>query len=358
MDFTDRLAALEAAIGQINRVTRLPGDAWLSASGLQKAIRRGDVQNAAGFALSLSLVDRRKLWSRLQIISLEDIGPANPELVIDIIAAFKSPLWRKRIGDTRAAVHFAKCMARSVKSRFLTEAIFLTDLGEEASSLRKRLPRLSNKTLAFITLDPDKPAHERFMALHALAGTKLYPAKGFSRVGDLEAACDVMRRLPGSSELVEVCISVLRDLRWPLALWMPLAVGMVDDCRVEKDRPLSAPQIEGVPVYAADMYTRSGLASLRQLQRQVPALKAYSPAQVNEAAFFIEGENLDRRLTSEALGAFRLRSISALMADLGLDWDDYQALERALIKNWNVYNEIRLERLDQVLHGSSQQGLF
>lgn len=358
MDFTDRLAALEPAISQINRVSRLPGDQWLLASGLQKAIRFGDAQRAAGFALSLALVDRRKLLRRLLVTAFEDVGPGNPELVIDVVAAFKSPLWRRKVGDVQVAVHLAKAMAKSIKSRFLTEAIFLTDLGQEAASLRKRLPRLSSKTLASITLDPDKPAHERFLALHALAGTRLYPAKCFSRAGDLEAACAVIRQLPGDPELAEACISVLRDLRWPLALWLPLSVGMIGECRVQRERPLSSPETNDLPVYAADMYTRVGLASLRQLQRRVPNLKSYSPAQVNEAAFFIEGENLDKRLTNDALADFRTRSIASLMADLGLCWDEYMVLHRALVKNWCLYTDIRLARLDQTLNGGSEQKLL
>lgn len=358
MDFRNRLAALEPAIGSIKRVPRLPGDQWLLASGLQKAIRFGDVQRAAGFALSLAFVDRRMLHKRLCVVAFEDVGPGNPGLVIDVIAAFKSPLWRRRVGDTQVAVHLAKAMARSVKSRFLTEAIFLTDLGQEAASLRKKMPRLSNKTLASLTLDPHKPVHERFLALHALAGTKLYPAKGFSRAGDLEASCAVIRQLPGAPELAEACIGVLRDLRWPLALWMPLAVGMMGDCRVENERPLSAPEVEGVPVYAVDMYTRLGQTALRQLQRRVPALKGYSPAQLGEACFFIESECLAQRLTSDALAVFRLKSLEALMADLGLDWQGYKILERILIKHWDLYNELRLHQLERSLSGMREADLF
>lgn len=348
MDFTKRLTALEPAIASISRVRRLPGDRWLLASGLQKAIRFGDVQRAASFALSLSFKDRRQLWRRLCVICLEDIGPANPGLVMDVIAASKTPIWRRKVGDIQVAVHLAKALARSVKSRFLTEAIFLTDLGPEAASLHKLLPKLSNKALTKITLDETKPAHERFIALHALAGTKAYPAKNFRRDGDLQAACAVMRHLPVDPELTEACITILRDMRWPLALWLPLSTVMMGDSVTERDSALSAPEVIGVPTWAADgIYTKLGKTALRMLQTRTPALRGYTLEQLGETAFFLEGERLDKRLTSTALRDFRRRSIEALMADLGLEWQNYKVLERTLIKSWDLYNTLRLTQLER-----------
>lgn len=60
-----------------NLVTRsgLPGDQVVSA--LQKSIRRGNVENASTFAYEMYITSpemENKLWQRLMVISVEDIG--------------------------------------------------------------------------------------------------------------------------------------------------------------------------------------------------------------------------------------------------------------------------------------------
>ncbi|MCE9508323.1 MAG: hypothetical protein K8R48_08455 [Alphaproteobacteria bacterium] len=351
-----RLAAEIPATG-LKRIPIIGCDKWVAASGLQKSIRRGDQKLAASFALPLAYADRRMLWRRLLVTAFEDCSMGGPDVVQEVVAAYKCPVWRREIGDTELAVHLARKMAASVKSRYLTEMLFYIDLSVETAKARTCAEKAGNKKLGNIILDPDRQPHERFTALWALAGTKAYPAKGFTRTGDIAVAADALRRLPAPPELTETCIAVLRDMPYPLPLFMPLAWTIFEqqktDLRVHQERPLSSPEFETVPAFAIDpLYTRIGQASVRQLQKTVPALKGYTPAQLGETLFFICGENIDQRLTSDALDRFRESSIHALMLDLGLDQQEYAVLTRTLIKHWDLYNELRLKQLERSLYGA------
>ena len=347
----------EITANSLKRIPIIGCDKWVLASGMQKSIRRGDQKLTVSFALSLSNADRRMLWRRLMITVFEDIGPANPALVQEVVAAYKCPVMRRAIGDTELAVHLARKMSASAKSRYITEATFFTDLSSEAASSRKCVEKAGNRKLLNIILDADKQPYIRFTALWAMAGMKAYPAKGFTRTGDIETAADALRRLPAPPDLTEACIAVLRDMPYPLPLFMPLAWTIFEqqkpDLRVHRERPVGSEIFESVPAFAIDpLYTRVGIAAARQLQKTVPALKGYTPAQLGEGLFFIEGENLDQRLTSDALDKFRQDSVHALMLDLGLDQQEYAVLTRILIKHWGLYNDFRSKQLERSLYGS------
>lgn len=345
---------------RLRRIPLLAADKYILASGFQKSIRRGDAQKTASFALSLAYADRRMLWRRLLVTGFEDIGIANPALIAEIVAVSQNPAFRRKVGDVEVALYLAKKMAASVKSRYLTEAIFLTDLGQSLSKARQSLPKASNRKLSSIILDPEQPAPARFLALWGLAGTKLYAAKGFSRDGDMDAAVKTLRKLPLPAHQIEASIAALKSMQWPLPLFLPLALATVqgEELAIHKEQPVSSPEFEDVPMYAIDpLYTRLGQGCLRQLQKQAAGLKGYSPAQMGECLFFIEGENLDCRLTSPHLEAFRQDSIDALMQDLGLAKEDHQTLKRCLIKYFDRFNDIRLAQFERSVHGT-RKGLL
>ncbi len=65
----------------------LHADKWVLASGLQKAIRRGELRTAQSCAATLIQVDKQMLWRRLQVTALEDVGVGDAALVTQIIAA-------------------------------------------------------------------------------------------------------------------------------------------------------------------------------------------------------------------------------------------------------------------------------
>ncbi len=65
-------------------------DKWLASSALQKAIRRGNEAEALSCARLLLNVDAQRLWRRLGIIAIEDIGVADIEVVGQTLWATRS----------------------------------------------------------------------------------------------------------------------------------------------------------------------------------------------------------------------------------------------------------------------------
>lgn len=75
-------------MGYLSRVTTKGGykaDECLSA--LQKALRRGEEREALAFARQLEMIPKTGpsiVWNRLQIVSVEDIGPADPDVIVQV----------------------------------------------------------------------------------------------------------------------------------------------------------------------------------------------------------------------------------------------------------------------------------
>ena len=356
------LQRLEGELPQtLKHIPQLPFCKFLLMSAMQKSIRRGEVERAESFALSLFHADPRSLFRRISIISLEDIGMGGTDAVIDTIAAVKSPIWRRACGQDRVAVLLAGKLARSAKSRFVTELYSSSSKGNEAASMRKKVAKSHNSELETILLDPDQSPYNRTLAAWSLAGTDMYPCKNFTRAGNVQIAIDALRKLTVPASLTETCIRFLKDFRYPLALFLPLAADIFTrhkaELEVRSEVCLSSPEAHGLPTYALDMYSRIGQACIRQLKADVKSLKPYSIDQIFEGLFFLESENCNKRLTCDALERFRLNGIRDVMADLGLEAEDFMHLQRVLAKNLDIYNDIRLKHVEQAF-SAAQNNLF
>lgn len=353
--FKDRLDRIadELPHNVLKGIQPMPFDKWITMSGMQKAIRRGDVNLAGRLALSLWAQDKRALWRRLAMIAAEDCAMGDIEAVLDVIAAAQAPAaWRKTVGDAALGVHLARRMAKTAKTRYLTELYLYSELSRKASKAREWAAKASFKELASTLYDPTKEAHEQALALFALFGSKRFETKNFQRPdGDVTAAVKIVKEMLVPCDILSVCTSTLRTTHFPLAMLLP--VGWLQMQRQAQnliaceETPVSSPEINGLPMYAVDgMYTRTGIASIKELKKAAPSLAGYSNVAIGEGFFFIEAETLNPRLTCPAWDDFRRDSIFAVMQSLGLEDDDYLALNRALIKNYDIYNDIRMEKVE------------
>ncbi len=73
-------------------------DRWLAASALQKAVRRGNEEEALSCARLLSDVDPQRLWRRIAVIAMEDVGIGDIEATAQAIWASRSKTWRGKCG--------------------------------------------------------------------------------------------------------------------------------------------------------------------------------------------------------------------------------------------------------------------
>lgn len=78
-------------------------DPYLLASAVQKAIRRGDIATGRRAGHQLLRLDRQRLWRRLAVIALEDIGVADIDVAAELVGIATLPAARRLLGgDARA----------------------------------------------------------------------------------------------------------------------------------------------------------------------------------------------------------------------------------------------------------------
>lgn len=118
-------------------------------SSLQKAIRRGDENNALFFAVEMYDSGRAEyVWQRLFVMVSEDIGLANPELPQQIWSLYQMYLYLKGKSGEPEKLHFTHAvllMVRSPKSRLVDWALI--------DAFRKHSERVPNTQPMDVALD-------------------------------------------------------------------------------------------------------------------------------------------------------------------------------------------------------------
>lgn len=353
------LNELEADIAakQPDTLTPMPGDKWLLSSCWQKAVRQGDVEIAQRAASALWRQDRQSLYRRLHIVALEDIGVGDLCTMVKVLTATASAIWRRRVGDERVALHLTQLMCGAVKNRMSDELFSQAERASEYGSLRQELSKAGDALLIEQAAHEGSPLIERALALWYLAGTKKFPSDVMpGRVGNPVKAVEVLRGLNAPTDLVESCISVMGRTSWPLSIFMPLIWQ-----EVQKHKPElyvrsavipKVPDVEGIPVYAGDLFTRVGQGSIRQFQRAVPELRGYSVRQVGLALFYTEGCKIDKALTCDSLEEFRKAGEVADIEGAGLCLPEYLGMKESLIQNIETLHGIRCDQLQRYLNGA------
>lgn len=338
------------------RPAAMPGDAWLLRSALQKAIRRNEPERATQAAAALWRADRRVFWNRLLVTCLEDVGAGNIDAVIQTLTAISATSWRRRVGDERVALYLARMLAGTVKNRMGDELFTQAERDPGYNDLRERLAKADDDLLAGYAAHENSPLIERALSLWYLCGMKKFPSDRMpGRNGSPEKAAQVLRNLDVPAALAQACVSVMGRTSCPLPIFMPLIWQEVR----KQHRPLYvfydpipvAPDVDGLPVYAADMFTRVGLSCLREVQKSVPVLREFAVKQVALALFYIEGCRVDKVLTSEALEDFRRQGEIIDAESAGLMLAEYIGIKDCLTANLPLLDDIRQRQLRRHLEG-------
>ncbi len=336
-------------------------DRWVLASALQKAIRRGEVDTALRAATGFWQADRLRFWKRLHVIALEDIGIANPELLVTLLTATNASHWRRRVGDIDVALHLVKQLCLSAKCRLADETYILAETSPEYAAARTTLAQASGAALTDAVLDDARPLAERMLALWYIAGTKRFHSDHLPmREGEIADAIEVLRMLDAPAELTESCIAVIMRAPWPLAMFNPLFYAAIQPHKnahsITTQTIPPSPSMDGIPFYALDMFTRVGLASYRQLRNSVSELRGYSPKQIGLAMFYREGWLCDQLLQSESLAPFRKQGEFADIESAGMCVPSYLALQATLDEHEHTLQAIRKERLKTYLSEAAWLG--
>lgn len=338
-------------------IKALPGDRWLSASAMQKCIRRSETETALRAAVTVWQQDRRSFWRRAHTTAVEDIGIASVDTVVKVLTAHEAPAWRRRMGDLRVGLYLVKQMCDAPKSRAGDQTYTICDRAPDLNNLRQELSHSHEETLSDFVLNDCLPLEQRLLSLWLIAGTRRLPSENLpQREGIPELAIEVLRSMEAPAALTESCIAVLFRTQWPLALFQPLLWREFQkQCPaiINETLPVS-PDVEGIPLYGADQYTRIGKACLREFQRTVPSLRQFSTKQLGTGLFYIEGEKTDQTLTSQALDNYRQAGEMADLESTGLHQAECIGLKQCMIENVEILHDIRQRQLRRYLEGGAE----
>ncbi len=333
------------------------GDQWLLSSAMQKAIRRGEVNTALRAGYALWNIDRQRFWRRLHIVALEDMGVADSEVLIQTLTATAQPYWRRKWGDLRVGLYLTQLLCRSVKTRTADSLFVQAERAPAYADLRQELINAPVDDLADRVMDENTPLMERAIAVWFLAGTKKYSSDHLPvRVGDPDYASAVLSRLTVPADLTHACIGVMSRTSWPLPIMAPLIWQYVDAQRtkatIRNAEIVPAQEVEGIPLYAMDMFTRSGQASFRHWQKEVPALKYFNVRQIGMAIFYEESHLTDKTLTTPAIDNFMDAGQWVDAEGTGLCLPEYFALRDLVSEHKPILQDIRARLLKRSLEGA------
>lgn len=281
-------------------------DPWVATSALQKAIRRGNQPAALAAASFLIAGHVDRLWRRLAVIALEDVGIGDLDTVREVLLAASRKSWRAKWAVVALLV-LRLCAAP--KSRDACELLVAADLHSRLQPQRTAFLDLSLHQLCDIVADPARDLAERTLAAWLVAGTKRFPAYSLPAVeGSFLALLDVYRHIGVTEDVLEVALfgSTRTQEGHPLSLplvWLTTSAG--GSVTVEPTTPSASALIRGWPAEAYDMHNRLGRKAIelfaqrctpiRQLMQRHLAPGHHADF-VGTLVFRVEGENVDRRI--------------------------------------------------------------
>lgn len=337
----------------------LQADKYILSSCWQKSVRRGQVHTALSAASAFWHIDRQAFWRRMHLLAIEDVCAGDTDTVIKVLTATSSHVWRRRVGDLSVGLYLTQLLCGAVKSRMGDELFTQAERAPEYKALRHSLVAANETTLAAYAGNEDAPLIERALSLWYLSGTRKYPSDAMpARHSDPAKGLEVLRSLDVPTDLVEACISVTGRTAYPLAILMPLIWQTVQ----RQPKPLyvwqeplpPVAEVNDIPVYAVDMFTRAGQTSFRHLKQAVPLLKPFSVRQIGLALFYIEGCRVNKLLTSDYLEEFRRAGEIADIEGSGLSVPEYLGLRDCLIENIQTLHDIRCTQVQKYLAGDAE----
>ncbi len=351
------LSTVETEAACVDIPDGMCGDQWVLSSAMQKAIRRGETERAMKAGRGLWQQDRRSFWRRLHITALEDVGIGDINAVTTALTVYASPSFRQRTGDLQTGLCLIRILCAAVKSRLADEMFIGIEKLSDYAGLRVELAGQDDTALADNVLDDARPLHERCLALRLLAGTKRFPSDlMLQRKGSPEMVMDVLHDLDTDPGLTASCAAVMYRTQWPLALLMPLLAkslpSMPQPSYIWYDAIPAASDVEGVPVYAADMFTRIGKTCIRHFQKAVPELKTFNTQQIGLAVFYEDGGQVDKALTGPVLEHYKQMGEIADFQFTGLCIPEMLGIRECVRRYASLLEQIRQDQLRQYFNGS------
>jgi hypothetical protein len=324
----DRLGALKPVLDPTPPAPFTLPDVYLLASGVQKAIRRGDLEIARRAGHQLHGLDRQRLWRRLAVVTLEDIGISDTEATAQVMAIACLPAARRLFGDDLAALDAALAIAcGAAKDR--TADHFCSIVGREPVAPEDKALRgqASPNALFAVVASSGQPWARRLRAAVMVSGRAEGPPY---HPDNVEALLEMYRGMGVPELLIAACAVYAAGQRDPLPVFVPLAwllhaPGCTGTVTVH---PLHDIEMTGdMPTWALDpVNCRLGRRAVDLFLRAHMARPAYAPRLVAAAIWNMESALCDRTLAWPLGDEIRQRAYAADLACRGLPPEQHDAL--------------------------------
>lgn len=308
----------------------LHADPYLLSSAMQKAIRRGDIAVARRAAHQLHAFDRQRLWRRLSVIALEDIGIADIEVTAKLVGIATQPAARRLFGSNTCALDIAvTCACQAVKDR--TADHFGSIIGREPidGDDQAALGIASSKALLAIIASSHLPWTRRLRAAVIASGRTDDP--GRSAAVGIDAVFAVFRDLGVPELLLAACVAYAARQRDALPVFVPLAWVLRSSDRAKArvvTHEVPQPELIGkLPDYAFDpVNTRLGRRAVDLFLRAHLMKPPYTPRMVAACLWNAESALCDQTLSWPLGEAIRKRAYAADLLVHGLPLDRHAEL--------------------------------
>lgn len=304
-------------------------DPYLLASAVQKAIRRGDVDMARRAGHQLLTLDRTRLWRRLAVTALEDIGIGNIDVVAETVAIASLTATRRLFpSDLTALDHVLVRACGAVKDRSGDHLCSILHREPVDPDQARLLARASGDALLAVMASSHQPLPQRLRAAVLASGR----SEELFRTGapGVGAVFDVLHELGVPPLLLlasEVYASRQRD---ELPVLVPFAALLHLKSQVSiRQHDLPAPERIGeLPAYTFDpVNTRLGRRAVELWLKAYLTKPAWLPAQVAAALWNSESALCDRTLESRLGGNIRERAYAADLTYRGLPPDRHAEID-------------------------------
>lgn len=340
-----------------NTVCRL--DPWVCSSLLQKAIRRSEVGLAVAAGLRLHQLRGSAIWSRLLLITVEDIGVASPPTLSLMVKSAR--LARKEpkgdiIGTLARVIETLALAPKCRCSDYLVSATRYHPAFEAELCLVGKQPLEQRIAMA---IDRSLPVVIRAIAAWFSSGLNW---SGESRVGDDDLS-GLFTAFPGAgiseaflSDVVYAC----ERTRHPISIMLPVLWADV----YFPDSPSApyttdhacpdSPAIRGIPAYAYDKHTYAGKAAIGRfavensqvatvLSRWVPDFRARDAAAM--AAFYVDAIPVRPQCVWNGSKQLEALGREADFLKIGFPVEGIDELVKAVTANLDHLNQLRAERV-------------
>jgi hypothetical protein len=314
--YRDQLAQ---AIFDRNDTTRPPPalsmSPWVAMSMLQKSLRRDETRLALQAAATLFQNEADRVWRRLAVTAFEDVGQADIEAVYLTTAALAGKRWRAEVGGEWAVAEFLiRRLAAAPKCRAVDDGFMIAEKHPHYAKLRLDMT-VGTIADSLSLLNSGKNFEERCVAVWSV-NAFLREGRGKRTHRDPFLLLEAFSSMGVPVHVLGVCIEGFKKTRETLPLLFPLIYLAKPACGEVVDDELPAERFSnGVPLWAADYFTREGREAFRRFLltdcRTAQWIRANVPRSgqielVGMLTFALEGGLMRKRLRWEL--ADRLRA--------------------------------------------------